>query len=779
MHARPSRSALSPIALAVVAALAAAPAARAQEAATTAGGLEEIIVTAQKREQNLQAVPVAVSVLPGETLRNATSYNIEGLQTLVPSLNFRKGGTNLNSSLFLRGVGTINFSVAAEPSVSTVLDGVVMARAGEAFGDLNDVERIEVLRGPQGTLFGKNASAGVINVVSRMPGTEYGASIDLGIYEDSEYRVKAAADMPFTETFRTRVTAFSGEFDGHIKNLYNGEKINGYDRWGVRGIAVWDPTEDLRLTFIADYREADDNCCGEIMAIPPVGATAAAVTKVLEGVHFRGDETRQVRHNLTTRTIEESYGTSLQVDWDIGDHTLTSITASRSWDNREIREGDWLDQTAPYVGATFGQVHDDGPQESSTFTQELRLASPAGQFLEYVAGLYYFDASADREFTREVIRCASSTLPIDATGQRPCAPAASTYTKGTATAWFGSDITNYAAFGQGTVNFTDAIRGILGLRYTNDEVSYYHDRVQTPASVPGLPSSGTGYRGKTDEDNWSGKVGAQWDINDDLMTYVTYSRGYKGPAFNVFFGMNPNSRPVIDAETVDAYEIGLKATLFDGSTIVNLALFDASYDNYQANVPDNLNGIVVTRLTNAGEVSTSGVELDFFSNPIENLKLSGGLAYTDAQIESFTPPPGVAAGTSDRNGEPLPLAPEWKFSLMADYTWELSAMPFDVFANMAASYTDSQVSELPDSAANVPIVTPLVTIDSYALLDASVGIVDKDNRYRIALVGKNLTDESYASLISTGGPTRVRYLIPREADRYFGLQLRANFGGAR
>jgi iron complex outermembrane recepter protein len=424
-------------------------------------------------------------------------------------------------------------------------------------------------------------------------------------------------------------------------------------------------------------------------------------------------------------------------------------------------------------------VHDDGPQTSSTFTQELRLASPGGQFLEYVVGLYYFDASADREFSREVIRCASSTLPIDATGQRPCAPASSTYTSGRATAWFGSDITNYAAFGQGTVNFTDAIRGILGLRYTNDEVSYYHDRVQAPASVPGLPSSGTGYRDETDEDNWSGKVGMQWDINDDVMTYATYSRGYKGPAFNVFFGMNPNSLPVIDAETVDAYEIGLKTTLFDGSTIVNVALFDATYDNYQANVPDNLNGIVVTRLTNAGEVSTSGVEVDFFSNPFDNFKLSGGLAYTDAQIESFTPPPGAPAGTSDRSGEPLPLAPEWKFSLMGEYSWGLSGMPFDAFVNLAASYTDSQVSELPDTAANVPIVTPLVTIDSYSLLDASIGIEDKDSRYRIALVGRNLTDESYASLISTGGPTRVRYLIPREADRYFGVQMRANFGGAR
>jgi len=779
MHVRPSRKSMSPVALAVLAALASAPAARAQEAAPATGALEEIIVTAQKREQNLQEVPVAVSVLTGEALNRSTSFNIEGLQTLVPSLNFKKGGTNLNSSLFLRGVGTINFSVAAEPSVSAVVDGVVMARAGEAFGDLFDVERLEVLRGPQGTLFGKNSSAGVINVVSVMPGSELGGYVDLGWYEDDEIRVKGAVDVPVSENFRTRLTGFVSEFDGHITNLYDGKKINGYDRYGLRGIAQWDATEDLQFTFIADWREADDNCCGEILAIPPVGANALAVQQLLQGVDLRGDETREVRHNLTTRTEEEAWGTSMQVDWDVGDHALTSITAYRSWDNREIREGDWFDQAAAYVGNTFAQLHDDGPQESTTLSQELRLASPVGQFFEYVLGLYYFEAEADRVFTRRVINCTASTLPVDATGLRPCTPAASTIVNAESTASFGSEITNYAMFGQTTLNFSDAWRGILGLRYTNDEVSYYHDRIPSPVAAPGLRTDTTGYRDETDEDDLSGKIGVQWDTTDWLMTYATYTRGYKGPAYNVFFNMNPTSLPVIEAETVDAYEIGLKATLFDGSTIVNVAVFDASYDNYQANVPDNLNGVVVTRLTNAGEVSTSGVEVDFVSRPFDNFTLSGGLAYTDAQIESFTPPPGAPPGTSDRNGEPLPLAPEWKVSLVGDYRWEMGELPFDFFANLAASYTDSQVSELPDTAANVPINTPLVTIDSYSLLDGTIGAETKDGRYRLSIVGRNLTDESYASLISTGGPTRVRYLIPREADRYFGVQFRANFGGTR
>ena len=183
MHVRSSRKPMNPVAVAVLAALASAPAAYSQEAADAAGSLEEIIVTAQKREQNLQDVPIAVSVLSGNALESAGGFNAESLRQLVPSLNVRKTNTQLNQSLFLRGVGTINFAIAAQPSAGFVLDGVVLSSAGEAFGDFYDVERVEVLRGPQGTLFGKNSSAGVVNVVSTRPGTEFGGYVDLSWFQ--------------------------------------------------------------------------------------------------------------------------------------------------------------------------------------------------------------------------------------------------------------------------------------------------------------------------------------------------------------------------------------------------------------------------------------------------------------------------------------------------------------------------------------------------------------------------------------------------------------------
>jgi len=197
------------------------------------GRLDEIVVTAQKREQRLQDVPIAVSVVTGDLAEASGSFNIEALRTLVPSLNIRKTNTSLNQAVFLRGVGTINFAIAAQPSVATVLDGVVLSSAGEAFGDLYDIERIEVLRGPQGTLFGKNASAGVVNIVTKRPGKTMTGYVDVSWFEGNEMRIKAAYDSPITDSIRSRTVIMKSEFDGYIDNVTSTAArgdLNGYER---------------------------------------------------------------------------------------------------------------------------------------------------------------------------------------------------------------------------------------------------------------------------------------------------------------------------------------------------------------------------------------------------------------------------------------------------------------------------------------------------------------------------------------------------------------------
>jgi iron complex outermembrane receptor protein len=750
-----------------LAVLAVATAANAQEQAAAESDSIEIVVTAQKRSESIQDVPVAVSVVTGQQLENLGAVNIEGATALVPSLTFRKGGTSLNSSLFLRGVGTINFSIAAEPSVAVVLDGVVLARAGEGFGDLYDLERIEVLRGPQGTLFGKNASAGVVNIVSKRPEAEFGGSVELGAFEGGEYKAKAMVNAPLSDTVRSRITAFYGEYDGNIRNLTTGQDINGYKRYGVRAVVEADASETLKLTAIADWRKADDDCCGEVIGTAPTGAASGT----LPGVNFAGDGVRQVRNNLVTRTEEEAWGVSLQGDLEMGDHTLTSITSYRKWDNREIREGDWLDRV--YVGVA--QLHDDGPQKADTLTQELRLTSPTGQMFEYVVGGYYYRADAERTFTRNVITCTASTSPAVTGGTAvPCLAGTSTTTNISGTATFGSTFENMALFGQGTINVSDAFRVIAGLRFTSDDLSTFHSRTVT-ATGPGIAAN-FAFTGETDKTNLSGKAGVQYDVNDDTMAYATYSRGYKGPAFNTFFNMGATATNVIDAETVDAGEVGIKTKLLDGRVLFNVAGFYAKYKNFQANNPDLIAGVVVTRLTNAGSVSTRGLEIDFLARAGEGMTISGGAAWTDAQVDQFRLPPGAAPTAVVPSGNPLALSPKFKASLAVDQKIETESMPFDWNFGVQTSYQSKQLSFFDANAAN----QRAGTIDNYALVDLSVGITAKNDMWSLRGVVKNLFDQSFTSLITTGGPGgSLRYLIPREADRYVGATLKVNFGTGR
>ena len=749
----------------------------------------EIIVTAQKREERLQDIPLAVSVIGGDAVANNGGITLENAQYLVPSLNFRKSGTSLNQALFLRGVGTINFSIAAEPSVAAVLDGVVLSRAGEGFTDLFDVERIEVLRGPQGTLFGKNASAGVVSIVTKRPTADFGATVEASYFTKSEYRGRATVNVPLAANVRSRFTGFYGNYDGNVNNLTKGSKVNGYEHYGVRGAIEADVSENIMLTLRGDYRKANDDCCAEIIGTTPTNAAALA----LANTGFIGADSRNIRQNLVTATKEESWGISLQADIALGEHSLTSITSYRGWDNTEIRDGDWLDQ--PYVG--LNQLHDNGPQTSNTFSQELRIASPTGQFLEYVVGAYYSKAESDRTFTRNVITCSASTLAAVVPGLVPCSTAsgASTITTPAGTADFGSTFKNVSVFGQTTLNLSDSLRLIGGLRYTHDTLDVNHIR-RTTLSGPGvqgnfdagvynnglvatLPatgfvagtSNGVPFTTSTSNNNLSGKAGVQADLSENNMAYASYTLGYKGPAYNIFYNLTTVGAGVIAPETVNAYEVGLKNTFLDGDLIVNLAAYYAKYNNYQANSPDFVAGVRTTRLTNAGSVSTKGFELDFVATPSRNFTLSGGVAYNKARVEDFRLPPGADSTQLLAKGTPLANAPKWKMSLGAQYDIETSGFANIELGSQIAMQSD-QIYELSPN----PAVRLGSTVDGYAIVDLTAALVDPNDGWRVAFQVKNLFDKSFASSIVSGGPGgSFRYIIPREADRYFGVTAKINF----
>jgi iron complex outermembrane recepter protein len=785
----------------------------AQDAPEDSADSGEIIVTAQKRAQSIQDVPVAVSVVSGAALEQQGGVNIENAQYLVPTLNFRKSGSALNQSLYLRGVGTTTFSIGGEPSVGTVLDGVVLARSGEAFSDLVDIDRIEVLRGPQGTLFGKNASAGVINIVSRKPGDEFGGFVEGGFFfgNGEEYRLRGGIDAPLSEKVGTRVTGFYSKWDGNIINETLGRRVNGYERYGVRGIVEARPSDTVTLTLIADWRKANDDCCAEVIGAPALSADGTVfptfVTRAATALPpLRGDKTRRVRQNLLTQSLEKAWGVSFQADVELDGPTVTSITAYREYDSNEVRDGDFLG--TPYVG--IAQSHDFGPQTGNTLTQELRLTSPANQFFEYVGGLFYYRAEQERTFTRSNIACSASTLPIQGV-LTPCstAPGASTITFPLGTANFGTTFKNMAAFGQATFNFSDRLRVIAGLRYTHDQLDGFHIRTTpvpgasnavfdqgvfnefirqlalgaTPAAAQTaavLASNGIPFRQKVTNNNLSGKAGLQYDVNEDVMAYATYSRGYKGPGLNVFFNLNSNGTPPLSDETADAYEAGLKTSFLDGRLTLNIAGYYAKYKNFQANNPDFVLGQRVTRFTNAGTVSTRGVELDVLFRPSSDFTLSGGIAYTDAKVDRFRLPPGAPETDRIPDGTVLPFSPKFKGSLTGSYTLRTGGFA-DVELGAQGSYQSSQLSLLVAS----PLIRERSRIKDYGLLDLSIALVDPDGAYRIAFLAKNVFDTSFAASIVDGGPlsagntgsSSFRYLIPREADRYFGIVAKLNFGG--
>jgi iron complex outermembrane recepter protein len=762
-----------------------ASSALAQEAPTAEAQSDpaDIVVTAQLREERLQEVPIAITVVSGEALESQGRVNLEGAVNLIPSFNFAKSGTTLNQSLFLRGVGTATFSIAGEPSVSTVLDGVVLSRSGEAFQELVDVARLEVLRGPQGTLFGKNASAGVINIVTNAPSNEFEGYAEAGYFSDEEFRGRALVNLPLTETFRVRATGYYANWDGNITNLAQtrNRTVNGYKRYGGRIKADLDFSPTVTSTLILDYYKNNDDCCADIIGTGPLtGAGAPGSNPAFTVLPTpRGDRTRQINQNLVTRTRERGWGASYQLNVEAGDHVLTSITAYRDWRNVEIRDGDWL--PAPFQGPGLQQLHDIGPQDSSTFSQELRLASPQGQFLEYVIGAYYNRSENRRVFQRDVIQCnstpATTPSPLVQCGTAGAPP--SSFPTGVAD--FGSVFKTTALFGQATINFTESFRAIAGLRFTLDQLNVFHSRNTTlagpgvaasfPATPTGTGQPATPFRSKTDAENLSGRVGLQLDVLDDSMLYGMYSRGYKGPAYNVFFNLGAVGTDPLDPEISDAFELGMKNTFFNGQLVLNIAGFYAEYRNFQANNPDLVAGVVVTRFTNAGTVSTKGAELDLIWRPLPDLSISGGVAYTDAQVERFRVPPGGNPANVVPSGTELAFAPKWKGAVGIDYRHRTGGA-IDFFAGGQANFQSSQLSQFSENA----VIRRFTTIDGYALVNLQAGIVDSDDRFRITAQVRNLFDQSFAAAIVSGGPGgSYRYQIPRDADRYYGVTARVNF----
>lgn len=711
--------------------------------------IEEVTVTASKRAESLQDVAVAVTALSAEDLASSRISRSEELVNLTPSLTFQRGGSDNGSSFNIRGIGTQSFSSGVEPSIATVIDGVIMGRSGMAFNELLDIQRVEVLRGPQGMLFGKNASGGVVHIITNDPGDEFEAALNAKtvLSGTKEYRVSGMVSTPLTDTLGLRAAAFTTDRDGNVENVFSGRDINGSKNKGGRVKLNWQAHENLDIKWSGDYSERSGECC------QPQPRSATPVEASFLGALTAARSNDSVNIGADIYNSSTSWGHSLEVNWAIEDYTLTSITAYRDWSSDANQDVDGTPLTLLDINA--------GQSGQNQTTQELRLSSPQDQTLTYVIGLYYFDQAMEREFERVYHDLFGLLVPV-----APGLKFGSRYEAAV-------DSTSYAGFGQFELNLSDDFRFLGGARYTREELDFEFQREQSSVAFAPIVPNQALYQDFTKDTDWSFKVGAQWDINNEVMGYVTFTEGYKGPAFNVIFEMTPEDTRPLDPETSDSFELGVKSKWFDNRLVLNAALFQSNYDNFQAQAQD-ANTAAFT-LLNAGEVRTRGLEIDFMAMLTETLMVSGGLAYIDADIVDFKGGPcsprqaavnenNCSSGSQDLSGRDLPFSPEVKFNLSAEYLVSIGDS-HELISRATYRWQDDVLFSMDQDSEKAQ--------ESYGVLDLSLRLESSDQHYSVTLFVDNVLDERYVDAIihnNIWSGAYDQYYSPK-SERNAGLDL--------
>ncbi len=762
------------------------PPAPAVQASPDAGTeLPTVVVTAQKRSENVQKVAVALTVVSADVMAQNGITNAENLDEVVPSLEFKKGTANVNSTLSIRGIGTQSFSSGAEPSVSTVVDGVVYGRAGMAFQEFTDIDQVEVAGGPQGTLFGKNASAGAVSITTKAPSSVFGGNVSFGYYEGGEYRADGNVSGPITDNIRYVLSGVYGDYRGNVFNYGTDKWTNGYHRTGLRGGIVDNVNANLKITLRADWTHADDNCCADILGpyVPGGAFSNILLPSILPVKAYFGS--KQVDNNLTPGTLDSNGGVSGQIDYNMGDFTFTSITAWREWRNKQIRDGDYHDTYGNYVTSTDINDEDFGALNYNQYSQEFRLTSPTSGRFNYVVGAFFWYTHENDWFDRYVTQCSHSTLPANSTGFQPCSttPGVSTISTGQGPALWNTEFYNQALYGQSNYKVTDKLTLVTGLRVSHDRVQYALGRTdEFPAVVPAFSSySGIGgtfhYAEHAIATGITAKGGLEYQVTPDNMAYFTYSRGYKGPSLNDYYSEGANNTGEIAPETSNAYEVGAKNQFFGRRLTFNADLFYEEFYNFQANNFVNLNGATVVTLQNAGTVSSRGGEAMLTWRATHDLLVSGGYTYDDAVIVAYNCPASLGAANVIScklvDGRPLPFAPKNKVNINTSYDVPApSNWPFALRLTSTYTYT---------SMINYDIAqTPLARQPGYGLWDAAALFSSRDNKYHLGFFVKNITNQYYTTFITPGGNgvaagSYTRLQVPRDAQRYTGVKLTADF----
>jgi len=732
-------------------------------AATEAGddALATVTVTARRREEDAQDVPIPITAIDGKSLERFGQFKLEELNQRLASTNVLI--TNPRQMSFaVRGLGNNVANDALEASVGTYLDNVYLGRPGMANFDLIDIDQIALLRGPQGTLFGKNTTAGVLNIQSRAPSFEPGAAFESTAGNDSYWQVRGSVTGPISEHLAGRLSASKTYRDGYIDQPLRDNELNEANRTGARGQLLWQPNDELNVRLIADYNKEESDCCAGVIKSLGANDGALYLAKIAAtGAIYEFDPNyRTVWTNGWQHMSVEQGGSSVEANWKLGDSTLTSISAWRFWDFKPYNDADGVSLDAIINAAQ--QVNDEQG------SQEIRWASPSDRKFEYVAGLYWFYQSQDNKLLTQYGPDAGIWF------NRPQFVNGYTQTN--------QDLhtRSYSLFAQATWNVTDALDLTAGVRGTREQKNTVVDRLPPTGPNPGiaalLPAYYSGDLERTD-DNVSGLLSASYKLNQDALLYASISRGAKSGGINpsvppsVAGGLPANETLFIEPEIALDYELGLKTNLLGHRLQLNGNLFWTDVDNYQAARLGNFTGTGVSTqiLGNIGSVRTRGVELELSAVPVEGLSLSLVASYNDAIYTDYKNGPCAAekpaALSCDLTGERVYLTPKWVANPSVSFDHHFDRIT--LFSNLGYSWRSSFYGSADSSE--------LAKLDGYGLLNARIGVSGelRNTNWSASLWANNALDDTYFVSLSRG--SYGEYAGQRGLPRSYGVTLRLDF----
>ncbi|SEO93122.1 iron complex outermembrane recepter protein [Luteibacter sp. UNC138MFCol5.1] len=784
--------------------------------ATTLG---EVTVSARQRDENLQKVPIAVSVVDGEWLDRSYTVNTQQLSQLVPSLYYNSANPR-NTAYTIRGLGSNTLSVSAandgiEPGVGFYIDGVYHGRPATAAFDFTDIERIEVLRGPQGTLFGKNTTAGAINITSRAPTFQPEGNGEISIGENGFLQARGTVSGPLSETVAGRLSAQFTERDGVLHNVRTGKDVNELNNYALRGQLLFRPDDDVNIRLIGDVSNLDSDCCTQNYL--RVGKSLRGAARQFEGLAANlpahglpaySPASRDVYDRLTDidaplHIDTQDGGVSLNADWNVGPVTLTSISAWRYWKWDVANDRD-------YTGIPIQTVQRI-PSRQDQYSQEFRVASNGDGPVDFVGGLYFFTQEINGKPIS--IYGPAATYWLVSTTSFPGMPdnLADGYGQ------FGDShfrMKSYAAFGEVNYHVTDRLVATLGARYTYEDKD---GRYATTVSG-GLPTRpGTAqdnaklslfrpqsYRASDSGGNPSGRANLGYQFTDDVLGYVSYAYGYKSGGLNMSgLPLDASNNPalataVIKDETNKTWETGVKTAWWDGRATLNVAAYRTVVDDYQANVTSSTETAALrTYPANIPEVRVKGVEGDLAALLFRGFTLRASFAYANGKYTDYpagpcplewqnpnaaggcqplNPPASLAIKTSNPRGNPripgayvltgLPLAglSRWAGSLGFDYELPVGHGAFLAHADVSAR-----------SGYNSDTTHSVYTkIAGYTVTNASVGYRFNDN-WEVDVFARNLFDRDYITALTVQTGNSGLILGQPSDPRMLGVTLRARF----